>query len=292
MAQQLPAGMRNNNPGNIKFVGQGDAVGPSKNTDQGDPQAVYATPQAGMRAMYNLLARKYAGGKVTPMMMIAGQGGWTPGNSQAAMNVAKNMGIGPNDDIQLNNPAMATKFMRSLMLQEHGQASMQYPDEMITGAITGQGGGDMAQTDPNWRPRRPGQGVTGGETGPMSPPADPNWRPARPGQQQSGTPLSPLTPPQIDPMQTQIAGGQGDPGYFPPAPEKKEGWRDKLAKMAAGYKAPAVALNDTTLAGMAMPKAARIDQGEVSMFDPNALANQRNQLAMAMQKLNTGKVWL
>lgn len=152
------------------------------------------------------------------------------------------------------------------------------------------GGG--SQTDPNWRPRRPGQGVTGGETGPMSPPADPNWRPARPGQQQSGTPLSPLTPPQIDPMQTQIAGGQGDPGYFPPAPEKKEGWRDKLAKMAAGYKAPAVALNDTTLAGMAMPKAARIDQGEVPMFDPNALANQRNQLAMAMQKLNTGKVWL
>ena len=82
---KLPAGMRNNNPGNIKYVGQKDAVGPSKNTDQGDAQAVYATAEDGMAAMYNLLMKKYAGGKVTTMQIIAEAGGWTPAiNSTAA----------------------------------------------------------------------------------------------------------------------------------------------------------------------------------------------------------------
>lgn len=78
----LPAGMRNNNPGNIKFVGQKvpGIVGPSVNTDQGDPQAVFDTPESGMRAMYSLLGKKYAGGKLTPNQMIAGNMGWTPGN--------------------------------------------------------------------------------------------------------------------------------------------------------------------------------------------------------------------
>lgn len=137
---QLPAGMRNNNPGNIKFIGQ-KGTRPSKNTDQGDPQAVYASPQAGMNAMWSLLQRKYSGGKVTPMMMIAGKGGWTPGNTQAAQNVAKYAGIGVNDDINFADPASAAKFMRALMLQEHGQASLTYTDDMIRSSIGGGGGG-------------------------------------------------------------------------------------------------------------------------------------------------------
>jgi hypothetical protein len=139
----LPAGMRNNNPGNIKYIGQ-PGTKPSVNTDQGDPQAVYATPQEGMRAMYELLLRKYSGGKVTPRMIIAGQGGWTPGNEQAAANIAASAGIGLDDNINLTDPANATRFMRALMLQEHGQASLAYDDTMINAAI---GGGDGATAD-------------------------------------------------------------------------------------------------------------------------------------------------
>jgi hypothetical protein len=100
-------------------------------------------------------------------------------------------------------------------------------------------------------------------------------KPASPYGPQFGPPMAPATQP------TMVAEAK-----------KKEGWRDLLAKAAAGWKPPPVALADTALTGMAIPRAARIDQPEVSMFDPNAIANQRNQLAMAMQKLNTGKLFL
>jgi hypothetical protein len=136
----LPAGMRNNNPGNIKYVGQGSdkgVVGPSENTDQGDPQAVYETPEAGMRDMYRLLRKKYDGGKTTPNSIIAENGGWTPGNFQAARNVANSLGIGPDDDIAINDPDGAARFMRALIKQEHGSASQAYSDEMIAAAIGG-----------------------------------------------------------------------------------------------------------------------------------------------------------
>ncbi|MDK4703904.1 hypothetical protein PH562_16760 [Rhizobium sp. CNPSo 4062] len=136
---RLPAGMRNNNPGNIKYVGQKvpGIVGPSVNTDQGDPQAVFSSPEAGMAAMYSLLNKKYVGGKVTPDQIIAGQGGWTPGNHQAAANVARTMGIGPNDDIGFSDPARAASFMHGLILQEHGNAGNLYPESMIASAIGG-----------------------------------------------------------------------------------------------------------------------------------------------------------
>lgn len=135
----LPAGMRNNNPGNIKFVGQKvhGIVGPSVNTDQGDPQAVFDSPESGMRAMHALLNRKYTGGKLTPNQMIAGNMGWTPGNYGAAANVAKTMGISPDEDIGFNNPERAAKFMQALILQEHGQKGRLYPTSLITSAITG-----------------------------------------------------------------------------------------------------------------------------------------------------------
>lgn len=136
----LPAGMRNNNPGNIKFVGQKvpGIVGPSENTDQGDPQAVFDTPESGMRAMYGLLGKKYAGGKLTPNQMIAGNMGWTPGNFEAAKNVARYAGIGPDDDIGFSDPAKAAKFMRGLILQEHGNRGTLYPESLIASVVGAQ----------------------------------------------------------------------------------------------------------------------------------------------------------
>lgn len=135
----LPAGMRNNNPGNIKFVGQKvpGIVGPSVNTDQGDPQAVFDTPESGMKAMYSLLLKKYTGGKKSPNQMIAGNMGWTPGNYDAAANVARTMGISPDDDIGLDNPIRASRFMQALILQEHGQKGKLYSQDMIQNAIGG-----------------------------------------------------------------------------------------------------------------------------------------------------------
>lgn len=139
----LPAGMRNNNPGNIKYVAglhsrYEGVVGPSRNTDQGDPQAVFASPEAGMRAAYLLARRKYDGGRVSAAQLIAGNGGWTPGNMAAATNIARMAGVGVNDDLGLNDPSRAARFMRALVNQEHGEApGRAYSDQMIADAVSG-----------------------------------------------------------------------------------------------------------------------------------------------------------
>lgn len=131
--KSLPAGMRNNNPGNIIWANQKNALGPSVNRDNNgaNAQAVYATPEDGMAAMFTLALKKYDGGKTTAESLIAGQGGWTPGNSEAAANVAKTMGLSATDNLNLRDPVMLQKFARALMLQEHGNASKKYSDEMV-----------------------------------------------------------------------------------------------------------------------------------------------------------------
>jgi hypothetical protein len=142
--RNLPAGMRNNNPGNIKYTSRrafAGVTGPSENTDQGDPQAVFSTPQEGMNAAADLALRKYQGGKTTAMSLIAGRMGWTPGNTQAAVNVARTLGIGPNDDLQLGNPENMASFLKALTLQEHGAASRMYPDELYQHAAGARAGG-------------------------------------------------------------------------------------------------------------------------------------------------------
>ncbi|MDC7743472.1 phage tail tip lysozyme [Rhizobium binxianense] len=136
----LPAGMRNNNPANLKYVGQHGPgiIGPSENTDQGDPQVVYATPEAGMRHNVWQIMRKYQKGMLTPNQMIAGANGWTPNSFTAAANIARSMGIDPDDDLRLTDPAMAKKFMRALITQEQGTSGALYPDSMIEAAIAAQ----------------------------------------------------------------------------------------------------------------------------------------------------------
>jgi len=129
--KSLPAGMRNNNPANIKWAKQGDALGPSKNKDQGDSQAVYASPEEGVAAMYKLALKKFDGGKVTANQLIAGNGGWTPGNTAAAKNVAASMGLGPDDNMNLRDPAQLRLFARSLITQEQGAPGKQYSDQML-----------------------------------------------------------------------------------------------------------------------------------------------------------------
>lgn len=105
---------------------------------------------------------------------------------------------------------------------------------------------------------------------------------ARPFQGPTNTPTPFQGPVAAPASEQQIAG----------ADKGKGGWREKLAKLQAGFKMPAIAKSDTALTGMAMPKAARVDSPEIAPFDANEGINQRQQLAMAMQKLNSGKLWL
>lgn len=138
----LPAGMRNNNPGNIKFTSRrafAGVTGPSENRDQGDPQAVFETPQQGMDAAAELALRKYNSGKTTARDLIAGRMGWTPGNEQAAENIARTMGIDADADLALDKPENMARFLKALTLQEHGPASSLYPDELYQRAAGAEG---------------------------------------------------------------------------------------------------------------------------------------------------------
>ena len=135
----LPAGMRNNNIGNIKWSGWSSklpgAVGPSKNLDQGDPQVTFSSPESGVAAAAQLALNKYQAGKTDLNSFIAGPGGWTPGYQAGANNIAKTMGIKPTDDLNLNDPASMTKFIRALAMQEHGPDSKRFQDDTINAGV-------------------------------------------------------------------------------------------------------------------------------------------------------------
>jgi hypothetical protein len=139
MAAAFTAGMNNNNPGNIKYdpsIPWQGQVGPSTNKDQGDPQVVFNSQAAGMRAMARNIATKYNNGATTIQQLIAGAGGWTPGYQPGADGVAAAAGLPVNQPINMNDPSVLAQVMRGIVTQEHGSASNFYTDQMITDGIS------------------------------------------------------------------------------------------------------------------------------------------------------------
>lgn len=127
----LPIGMRDNNPGNLKYFRGAEAsfpglIGPAAYTDQGDPQMKFQSAASGMAGAARLALRKFDAGKVTINGIIAGPGGWTPGYYPAARNIAATMGIKPDQKINLRDPGQMQSFLRALVTQEHGPAAEYY----------------------------------------------------------------------------------------------------------------------------------------------------------------------
>jgi hypothetical protein len=134
----LPLGMQNGNPGNIKFVpgvnwtGQ---LGPSMNTDQGDPQIVFDNSADGMVAAADLILKKFAWGHDTVRkMIVTPRVGWTPGYLPGAKGVAEASGLGLDTKLNLRDPAILAKLLRGIVVQEHGIAGLIYTDEFIEAA--------------------------------------------------------------------------------------------------------------------------------------------------------------
>ena len=171
---RLPLGMRVNNPGNIKYfrgLNYPGMLGPSQHTDQGDPQMTFDTPQSGMNAASSLALRKYKGGMRTPMDIVSGKKGWTPGNVVAAQNIARSMGISPNDDLGLDDPKRLATFLRALTRQEHGGASGLYGDDLYANAASTAVGATPAQHQAaalreRFAPQTMGTTTEGGVTAP------------------------------------------------------------------------------------------------------------------------------
>ena len=122
-------GVQNRNPGNImagSWANAHGAVG-SAGVDYAPGGggahgvAVFPSHEAGFKAMEDLARAKYNAGQRSAYDLISRPGsGWTPGNPQAGANIAKAMGIGPHDDLRLDQAERMAKFKRALAIQELG----------------------------------------------------------------------------------------------------------------------------------------------------------------------------
>jgi hypothetical protein len=116
-------GLRNFNFGNLKY-GMGSAnkyegvVGPSQGRDDGDQQIVFKSMEHGIKAAEKLALDKAGQGKNTIAKLVAERGGWTPGNMIAARNIAKSMGVGVHDEVDMTNADTRTNFLKALGKQE------------------------------------------------------------------------------------------------------------------------------------------------------------------------------
>jgi hypothetical protein len=127
-ASQFSIGVRNRNPTNIGFgrwAAANGAIGGS-GWDTGHQVAIFKSYAEGIEAAKRLALSKYMHGMTTANDLIAGQEGWTPGNLQAAANVARREGISPSDDLRLSDPAHMNAFIRALVQQEVGPAGAGY----------------------------------------------------------------------------------------------------------------------------------------------------------------------
>ncbi|MDE1715748.1 hypothetical protein PWG14_25100 [Chromobacterium amazonense] len=115
----LPRGLRNNNPGNLQYVGQAGAV---KEAGAGGRFAVFATPQAGLDAMAQQL-RRYANSGLTSVNSIVRK--WAPAseNNTAAYvaAVARRMGVDGNQSLDLGRPEVLRSLMDAMIVHENGR---------------------------------------------------------------------------------------------------------------------------------------------------------------------------
>ena len=124
-----------NNPGDLHFPGteldyQKLFGGTKSNqTDQGANLYQFPSRTQGFAAMAALARKKYHAGKTSLNNLIAGQGGLTPGNKSAAANIARSMGIDPNDDLDLDNPAKMRAFQRAYSTQEGSKDAVKWLDQ-------------------------------------------------------------------------------------------------------------------------------------------------------------------
>ncbi len=132
-AEGYTRGVRNMNPGNIGYgpfaISQGSTG--AAGTDTGHGVAVFPSYESGYKAMDALLQKRYAQGRHSAEEIIAAEGGWTPGNREAAANVARSMGVDPNADVRLNDPAQRKRFEHGLMQQELGPKGAAYYDSQL-----------------------------------------------------------------------------------------------------------------------------------------------------------------
>lgn len=118
--QKLPRGIRNDNPGNLIFVGQ---KGARKESGPNGRFAVFPTPQDGLRALREQLMRYFSRGTVTVASIIAK---WAPpsdGNDTTAYSrmVAQRLGVDVHATLYPISSARMETLIRAIVQMENGQ---------------------------------------------------------------------------------------------------------------------------------------------------------------------------
>ena len=113
-----PRGLRNNNPGNLKFAGQPGAIGKDA---QGF--AIFRTPADGLAAMRRQLGLYRARGLDTISSIVSAWAPASAGNDTAAYiaAVSQAMHVGAQKRLNLSDPAVVSRLMRAMIYHENGQ---------------------------------------------------------------------------------------------------------------------------------------------------------------------------
>lgn len=120
MHPPLPRGIRNNNPGNLNFVGQ---KGARKESGPNSRFAVFPTPQDGLRALRDQLIRYHQRGITTVAGIIAR---WAPPSdsndtSAYTRSVAARLGVAPTAPLEPLTPDIMEALMHAIITVENGQ---------------------------------------------------------------------------------------------------------------------------------------------------------------------------
>lgn len=139
----IPRGIRNNNPGNIRWSNdQWKGLIPK---DQANDKSfcVFRTPEYGIRAMTRILRRytQYPGipsvgkPKIDTVREIISR--WAPPNENNTeayiQSVAKNVGVAANSPIDVFDSAIMLKLLKAIIAHENGQQP--YTDAQILAGI-------------------------------------------------------------------------------------------------------------------------------------------------------------
>ncbi|MEE1121839.1 MAG: hypothetical protein UHT92_09200 [Prevotella sp.] len=119
-ATNIPRGIRNNNPANIKYAPQNKWQGQAK-PNQGF--CTFITPIYGLRAAYRLIGSYYTRHNLRTVAQIISR--WSPDGKTIEDNyawyVARGCGILSDEEIDIGNEDFMVKFMKGIVKFENTQ---------------------------------------------------------------------------------------------------------------------------------------------------------------------------
>lgn len=139
-AANAPRGIRNNNPGNLNFVGQAGAT-----RENGSGRfAAFGSAQEGLAALANQLDIYRRRGIDTVQAIISK---WAPpseNNTGAYVDrVSRALGVSPTDRLNMLDPSVMSRMMDAIIRHENGMNP--YGSDMLMSAAKGARGATMSQ---------------------------------------------------------------------------------------------------------------------------------------------------